>query len=437
MISKRVARGALAALAALAIAACTQSDPEADGRMLAAPEDWPSWGRTPGEQHYSPLDQINRGTVGRLALAWHYDLPSENTATGPVAADGKLFITSGHSYIRALDAASGELLWEFNSRTREQSRAMRLGFGPKGLAYWNGRVFLGTEDGRIIALDANTGAQLWEQRDFAPSELRNMSGPVRVFDGKLIIGHGGADLSPVRGYVTAYDAMSGERLWRFHTIPDFAQPPENQAENAAMRIAAPTWPGARAGVSGGGTAWNAFSYDPELNLFYIEISNGFPYNQAIRSPGGGDNLFLASIVAVNADTGEYVWHYQVCPGEQWDCVATMDIESGDAAHRRPRTQSADPGAEERFCVRDRPRQWPADFRRSVRNRDLGVAHRFGDRPPGGKSRRTLSWPREFHLLAGRDRRAFVAAASLQPAHEPCVHSGDRRRDHHWRPRHRP
>ncbi len=202
---------------------------------------------------------------------------------------------------------------------------MRLGFGPKGLAYWNGRVFLGTEDGRIIALDANTGAQLWEQRDFAPSELRNMSGPVRVFDGKLIIGHGGADLSPVRGYVTAYDAMSGERLWRFHTIPDFAQPPENQAENAAMRIAAPTWPGARAGVSGGGTAWNAFSYDPELNLFYIGISNGFPYNQAIRSPGGGDNLFLASIVAVNADTGEYVWHYQVCPGEQWDCVATMDM----------------------------------------------------------------------------------------------------------------
>lgn len=312
---------ALAALAALAIASCTRPAPAADGGLLAAPEDWPSWGRTAGEQHYSPLDQITRGNVQRLSLAWHYDLPSENTATGPIEAEGKLFITTGHSYIRALDAASGRLLWEFDSHTREQQRAMRLGWGPKGIAYWNHRVFVATEDGRIIALDANTGAQIWEQRDFAPSELRNVSGAVRVFDGKLIIGHGGADLSPIRGYVSCYDAMTGELLWRFHTIPDFSQAPENEA----MRIAAPTWQGARPGVSGGGTAWNAFSYDPELNLLYLGIGNGFPYNQAIRSPGGGDNLFLASIVAVNADTGAYVWHYQVCPGEQWDCVATMDM----------------------------------------------------------------------------------------------------------------
>jgi quinohemoprotein ethanol dehydrogenase len=318
----QVARGALAALAALALAACARADPDADGRMLAAPEDWPSWGRTPGEQHYSPLDQIDIGNVGRLSLAWHYDLPSENSATGPIAADGKLFITTGHSYIRALEAATGRLLWEFDSKTREQQRAMRLGWGPKGIAYWNGRVFLATEDGRIIALDANTGARIWEQRDFAPSELRNVSGAVRVFDGKLIIGHGGADLSPIRGYVSCYDAMSGERLWRFYTIPgNPAEPPENEA----MRMAAETWRGDWYGVGGGGTAWNAFSYDPELNLIYLGIGNGFPYNQAIRSPGGGDNLFLASIVAVNADTGEYVWHYQVCPGEQWDCVATMDI----------------------------------------------------------------------------------------------------------------
>jgi quinohemoprotein ethanol dehydrogenase len=115
--------------------------------------------------------------------------------------------------------------------------------------------------------------------------------------------------------------MTGERAWRFYTIPDFSAPPENET----MRMARETWPGAQAGISGGGSAWNAFSYDPELDLVYIGVGNGFPYNQAVRDPQGGDNLFLASIVAVRADTGEYVWHYQASPGEQWDHVNVMDM----------------------------------------------------------------------------------------------------------------
>lgn len=290
---------------------------------MTDPNDWPSWGRTGGEQHYSPADQVDVDNVARLGLAWHYDLIPENTLTEPVEAGGKLFLTTGHSYIRALDATSGKLLWEYDSKTREQDPMhLRLGWGSKGIAYWNGRVFLGTQDGRVISLDANSGKVVWEKRDFPESELRYINGPPRVFDGKLIVGHGGADVQAVRGYVTAHDAMTGKQLWRFYTVPGN---PADGFENDAMKMAAKTWNGEWWKHGGGGTAWNAFSYDSELKLVYIGVGNGFPYNQTLRSPGGGDNLFLASIVAVKADTGEYVWHYQVCPGDQWDCNATQDM----------------------------------------------------------------------------------------------------------------
>ncbi len=321
--TRLIGRLALTILGAAVLSSCGQGSPPREPSALSDPDNWPSFGRTGGEQHYSPLKQINVGSVKKLSLAWHADLPSENTLTGPIEADGKLFVTTGHSYIRAFEAATGKLLWEYDSKTREQAGILlRMGWGPKGIAYWNGRVFLATQDGRVISLDAKTGKVIWEKRDFPVGEMRYINGPPRVFDGKLIIGHGGADVSAIRGYVTAYDAMSGRQLWRFHTVPG---DPKLGFENDAMRMAAKTWKGEWWKQGGGGTAWNAFSYDPELKLFYIGVGNGFPYNQTVRSPGGGDNLFLASIVAVKADTGQYVWHYQVCPGEQWDCNATQDM----------------------------------------------------------------------------------------------------------------
>lgn len=285
--------------------------------------DWPNFGRDGREQHYSPLDEVTLKNIGKLSLAWHYDLEPGFSVSTPVAAGGKLFTTTGHSHIRAFDGATGKLLWEYDAKVREIVQSpLHLGWGNKGIAYWNGRIFLATIDGRVIALDAGSGKLVWEQRQFELSELRNTNGPPRVFDGKVIIGHGGADISPIRGYVTAYDAMTGKQLWRFYTVPgDPAKPAENKAEEV-MR---PTWKGDWFGKGAGGTAWNAFSYDPELDLVYIGVGNGFPYNQQMRSPGGGDNLFLASIVAVKADTGEYVWHYQVCPAEQWDCTAVQDM----------------------------------------------------------------------------------------------------------------
>jgi quinohemoprotein ethanol dehydrogenase len=285
--------------------------------------DWTNFGRDGSEQHYSPLDEISLKNIGQLSLAWYYDLESGFSVSTPVKAGNKLFTTTSHSHIRAFDAAKGNLLWEYDPRVREMSQSpLHVSWGNKGIAWWNGRVFLATTDGRVIALDDDTGKPIWETRQFELSELRNSNGAPRVFDGKVIIGHGGADISPLRGYVTAYDAMTGRQLWRFYTVPgDPAKPAESKAEEV-MR---PTWKGEWFGKGGGGTLWNAFSYDPDLDLIYLGVGNGFPYNHQMRSPGGGDNLFLASIVAIKADTGEYVWHYQVCPAEQWDCTAVQDM----------------------------------------------------------------------------------------------------------------
>jgi quinohemoprotein ethanol dehydrogenase len=309
----------------LLVVATTTGSPEASATSAtsAADDDWPNYGRDGSEQHYSPLIEIATPTVRKLGLAWHYQLESGYSLSTPVAAEGKLFVTSGHSHIRAFDAATGKLLWEYDAKVRELAPTpLYMAWGNKGLAYWNGRVIIATVDGRVIALDATTGKPVWEQRQYALGELRNADGAPRVFNGRVIIGYGGADISPLRGYVTAYDAMTGKQVWRFYTVPgDPSKAPDSKAEEV-MR---PTWKGEWFGKGGGGTAWNAFSYDPELNLIYLGVGNGFPYNAKLRSPGGGDNLFLSSIVAVKADTGEYVWHYQVTPAEQWDSTAVQDM----------------------------------------------------------------------------------------------------------------
>ncbi len=303
-------------------ASAATSNPSPQPGTLAA-GDWPNFGGDGRELHYSPFDQISLATVDRLKLAWYHELEPGFSVSAPVKGGDKLFTTTGHSFIRAFDAASGKLLWQYDSKVREIAQSpLHLSWGNKGIAWENGHVFVATTDGRVIALDDSNGQPLWETRQFELSDLRNSNGPPRVFDGKVIIGHGGADISPIRGYVTAYDAATGKQLWRFHAVPS---DPSQPAENRADEIMRESWLGDWYGRGGGGTAWNAFSYDDELDLIYLGLGNGFPYNHLMRSPGGGDNLFLASIVAVKADTGEYVWHYQVCPAEQWDCTAVQDM----------------------------------------------------------------------------------------------------------------
>lgn len=291
---------------------------ESDGR------NWAGYGRTFSEQRYSPLGQIDTRSIQRLGLLWSLELESPgNVATAPLEVDGVIYFGVGLSVIHAVDARTGKLLWRYDPQTAKAAGArLRRAWGIRGIAFWNGKVYSGTQDGRLIAIDAKSGAPVWSVMTVGADDVRYITGAPRVFRGKVIIGHGGADFGPVRGYVTAYDAESGRQLWRFHTVPGN---PADGFESPAMAMAAKTWTGEWWKFGGGGTVWNAMTYDPEFNRVYLGTGNGAPWNQKLRSPGGGDNLFLSSIVALDADSGEYVWHYQTNPGESWDYNSAMDM----------------------------------------------------------------------------------------------------------------
>ena len=286
---------------------------------------WAAWGRNFDEQRFSPLDQINRDSVDRLGLAWSYELDDVwSVSSQPLAVDGVIYMAVGYSEVYAIDAVSGELLWRYDPEV--DPKKMRMAWGIRGLAFWKGRVYVGVQDGRLIAIDAESGEPEWSVLTTEPGDNRYITGAPRVFNDTVLIGHGGADFGYVRGYVTAYDTETGEQRWRWHTVPGN---PADGFENAAMEMAAETWTGEWWKFGGGGTAWNAMTYDPEFNHIYIGTGNGSPWNHKLRSPDGGDNLFLCSVVALDADTGEYVWHYQTTPGESWDFNSAMDMVLAD------------------------------------------------------------------------------------------------------------
>jgi alcohol dehydrogenase (cytochrome c)/quinohemoprotein ethanol dehydrogenase len=323
-----------AACAALALAGCKQSVPEGGidaARLANAAADtanWMTYGRDYAEQRYSALDQINADTIGDLGLAWFADLDTARGQEGtPLVIDGRIYITTAWSKVKAYDAATGEPLWQYDPEVPGET-------GPKaccdvvnrGLAAWGDKLFLGTLDGRLVALDRNTGKEAWSTVTVDQSKPYTITGAPRVIGGKVIIGNGGAEYG-VRGYVTAYDADTGKQLWRFYTVP--GAPGEDGEEPEYLAKARSTWNGEWWKLGGGGTVWDSMAYDPDLDLLYIGVGNGSPWNQAVRSPGGGDNLYLSSIVAVRPDTGEYVWHYQQTPGETWDYTATQHIMLAD------------------------------------------------------------------------------------------------------------
>ncbi len=322
---------ALAASLACAGAALAQPADVDSARIAAAdqtPGDWLTVGRTYDETYYSPLDGIDDENVGELGLAWFHDLETfRGVEATPLAIDGVLYLPSAWNVTYAFDGATGELLWKYDPEVaREWGRYACCEPVSRGLAAWNGKIIIATLDGRLIALDAATGEPVWETQTFDNMDWPySITGAPRVFDGKVVIGNGGADLG-VRGYVGAYDAETGEFLWRFYTVPGN---PAEGFENAAMEMAAETWSGEWWTLGGGGTAWDGLAYDPELNLVYIGTGNGSPLAWEYRSEGKGDNLFLASIVAVDADTGEYAWHYQTAPHETWDYTATAPFILAD------------------------------------------------------------------------------------------------------------
>ncbi|RYM01570.1 PQQ-dependent dehydrogenase, methanol/ethanol family [Sphingobium indicum] len=323
-------KAALMSLALAMVAATTQqcsaprpAEPYLDG---SDGKDWPGYGRSFGEQHYSPLTQIDGKTVGDLGLAWWFDLGPENSATQPIAVDGVLYFGVGHSIVHAIDAKTGKLLWRHDPHAAEAAGPnLRLGWGSRGIAWGNGKIYTGTQDGRLIAIDARTGKEVWSVQTFDKDQPTYISGAPRYYAGKVIVGFGG-DMGKVRGYVTTYDADTGKQLWRFYTVPGN---PADGFENKAMEMAAGTWSGEWWKYGGGGTVWNAISYDPETDSIFLGTGNGYPWNHKVRSGGKGDNLFLASVVAVSGSTGEYKWHYQQNPGETWDYNAAMDMALAD------------------------------------------------------------------------------------------------------------
>ena len=293
----------------------------------AEPGNWMSWGRSYNEDRYSPLDLINDNNISGLGLAWYYTFNNHrgNEAT-PIVVDGVLYTTTAWNITVALDAKTGQEIWYHDPRVPpEWGKMACCDVVTRGLAAWNGKVIIATLDGRLIALDDKDGTPVWTAQTFSHDWPYSITGAPRVFDGKVIIGNSGGELG-VRGYVTAYDAETVAQLWRFYTVPGN---PALGFESETMAMAARTWNGEWWKYGGGGTVWDSIVYDQEFDRIYIGVGNGSPWVQAYRSPGGGDNLFLGSIVALNADTGAYVWHYQEVPGEQWDYTASQHMILAD------------------------------------------------------------------------------------------------------------
>ena len=305
-----------------------------EARMLAVPEEpgqWLSYGRNYEEQHFSPLDQITTENIDALGLAWFADIPlNRGQEATPIVVDGVIYLGSSWSNVFAFDAATGEQLWRYDPEVpREWAINVCCGMVNRGVAAWNGKIFVGTLDGRLVAIDAATGEEVWDVYTIDRTQRYSTTGAVRVVKGRVLVGNSGGEFG-VRGYISAYDAETGELDWRFYTVPGN---PADGFENEAMEMAAKTWNGEWWKLGGGGTVWDAIVYDPETDLIFVGVGNGSPWNQALRSPGGGDNLFLASIVALDPDDGSYVWHYQTTPGETWDFTATQPIMVADLDFR--------------------------------------------------------------------------------------------------------
>ncbi|HEV2531760.1 PQQ-dependent dehydrogenase, methanol/ethanol family [Phenylobacterium sp.] len=341
----RIIKFGLALALAVGLVACqkTSGAGNVDGARIAAADsnsEWVSYGKGYSEQRFSPLDKVNATNVGQLGLAWYaqFDTDRGQEAT-PLMVDGVLYTTTAWSKVFAFDAATGKLIWSYDPKVDGKK-----GFDAccdvvnRGVAVWKGRVYVGTLDARLVALDAKDGHVVWQTQVADASKPFTITQAPRVVKDKVLIGESGAEYGG-RGYLSAYDAATGKLVWRFFTVPNPYGADGAASDKVLQQKALPTWPeGKWKLVGGGGTVWDAIAYDPALDLIYFGTDNGTPWNQQVRSGGKGDNLFISSIIAVKADTGEYVWHYQVNPGESWDYSAVQpfiltDLTIGGQPHK--------------------------------------------------------------------------------------------------------
>jgi len=345
---------ALAVAAPVLLAACSNNNPTKEAEVAAAvypmgsaavnkerllnadkePGSWLAVGRDYSEQRFSPLDKINDTNVKTLGLSWYSDIDTERgQESTPVVVDGVMYLTTAWSMLKAYDIKSGAKLWEYDPKVdRAKGADACCDVVNRGVAAWNGKIYLGVLDGRLVALDGKTGKEVWTIQTTPAGTHHTITGAPRIANGKVFIGNGGAEYD-IRGYISAFDAETGKQIWRWYAVPGDPAKPHEQPE---LATAAKTWNGDKYWQLGGGaTIWDTIVYDDKTNLIYFGTGNGLSWAQEARSPGGGDNLFVSSIVALNADTGKYAWHYQETPGDEWDydncnplMVADLPLKGG-------------------------------------------------------------------------------------------------------------
>ena len=350
-------------------------------------KEWPSNGLDYGVNRFSPLDQITTANVGKLGLAWSYPLDSiRGVEATPIVVDGIMYVTAPWGIVYAINAKTGEKIWTFDSQSpRDEGYRLCCDVVNRGVAVYKGKVYVGTPDARLIALDAATGKVLWSV-DASPDRARpyTLTGAPLVIKGKVFVGGGGGEYG-VRGVVSAFDAETGKLAWRWYTVPG---DPSKPFENEAMAKAAQTWDDKFHywENGGGGTGLeHASRPTPNLNLVYFGTGNAGPWASSIRNPSGKDNLYTASIVALDIDTGKYAWHYQATPADAWDYDADQDLILTDLTidgQKRDVLLHAD---EERLLLRSRSQDRPVHFGQEFRRCELGHrlhGRRQADRNPG-------------------------------------------------------
>jgi quinohemoprotein ethanol dehydrogenase len=336
---RKAALVGLLAATGLALSGSALSQRKAEGvnaaRLADAAQEADSWlsdGRTYSAQRFSPLTQIDAGNVDQVGLAWYDDLDTyRGVEATPLYADGVLYNISAWNIATAYDARTGKKLWTYDPQVpREMGRYACCEPVARGLALWKGKAIIATLDGRLIGLDITTGKPVWTTRTFDNKIMPyTITGAPRVFGGMVVVGNSGGDFG-VRGFVSAYDADTGKKLWKFFTAPgDPAKGPDREASDPVMAMAAKTWTGQYWKLGGGANPWDSIAYDPKTDLVYVGTGNGSPLSWHYRSEGKGDNLFICSIVALHAKTGAYAWHYQMVPGEDWDYTCTSSIVTAD------------------------------------------------------------------------------------------------------------
>ena len=336
---------------------------------------WGVYGGDIANTRYSTLSQVNASNVGRLKVAWALQLGSlRSQESTPILVGDLLYVTSSHGpkNVFAVDARTGEVRWRYSPEVPagiEQYACCDV--NNRGVAHANGKIFVGRLDGYLVALDAKTGKELWKSQVIDYTSGSIITSPPTVVKNLVITGFGGGEYG-VRGYITAFDQDTGREVWKLYTVPGPGEPGND------------TWKG-DSWKFGGGVAWHIGSYDPTLNLLYYGTSNPAPWGASVRGNDSSNigqytNLYTASTIAINPDTGKIVWHYQTTPHDAWDYDGVNELVLVDldiAGQKTPVALKADRNGF--FYVLDR------------RNGKLLSAEKFID----------LNWATSIDMTTGR------------------------------------